>query len=536
MKYYISLFIILPSFAFAQMSKTYFNLSFEDKPEDLSSWYASYSLSVASHATELGYDVNDVMYLTPENYEKIRFGTLPKGTLAVAKAVYDDCKVDIVINRAEWFNTPQLRRMWIYYHEMAHDTFNLDHGEGGELMNAFAPSERITSMRLYNAIRDMVHYAIRYGRYEKGGYCKNGKKFYVNQNKVRPNANYGNYESKSEDHVSNGKAKKTSTYSSRSKNNSINKLDEIRKLSNSALEKYNNGDLDGAIEDSNKAISIDKSMLKSERRTFISDQTYANRGFYLSKKNEIDKALEDYNTAIEMNPGNIFAHHYRGTIKQFKKDYYGAISDYSTAYNLNKEDDKYGSNLNQSKVKLLLGDSEGAILGYKASLDRYPKGSLSSLYVIFKDLGRTEELKEIGDKIMSLPVYKDQLTVLDDLLYEESINQNHDQIINICNKMLSIANNLNIEESQIEKQYELYSKIAMSNALLEDYYDGISAFSKAFELNPISKNILLRGSIKFRLGDINGACSDWNKGIQIDDDDVDLKNKYLKVIEENCKK
>tara|TARA_B100001057_G_scaffold329763_1_gene330146 strand:- start:63 stop:629 length:567 start_codon:yes stop_codon:yes gene_type:complete len=65
--------------------------------------------------------------------------------------------------------------MWVYYHEMAHDTFNLNHGEGGELMNANVPNDKITSLRLYNAIRDMVRYAVKYGRYERGdGLCENG--------------------------------------------------------------------------------------------------------------------------------------------------------------------------------------------------------------------------------------------------------------------------------------------------------------------------------------------------------------------------
>ena len=58
---------------------------------------------------------------------------------------------------------------------MAHDAFNLDHGEGGELMNAYVPNDKITSLRLYNAIRDMVRYAVKYGKYEKArGFCDNG--------------------------------------------------------------------------------------------------------------------------------------------------------------------------------------------------------------------------------------------------------------------------------------------------------------------------------------------------------------------------
>ena len=97
------------------------------------------------------------------------------------------------------------------------------------------------------------------------------------------------------------------------KNNSQKKKtikeNEVINLTNSALQKYNNGDLDGAIEDSNKAISIDKSISNDERTAIINDQMYANRGFYLAKKQEFDKAIKDYNTAIEIN-SKIFLHNY----------------------------------------------------------------------------------------------------------------------------------------------------------------------------------------------------------------------------------
>ena len=176
MKMLILLLLIVPVVCFAQESKMFFNLALEDKPRDLSNWFASWYLSVASHISEMGLDPSDHMYITPENETRtIRFGTLPSGTLAVAQQVYNDCNIDILINSKDWFNTYQQKRMWVYYHEMAHDAFNLDHGEGGELMNAYVPNDKITSLRLYNAIRAMVRYAVRNGKYERGtGFCSSG--------------------------------------------------------------------------------------------------------------------------------------------------------------------------------------------------------------------------------------------------------------------------------------------------------------------------------------------------------------------------
>ena len=192
MKNIFLLFIILPVFAFSQQSssKQWFELGFLDKPADLDMWYANYTFLVIAIANEMGYNHSKVKYLTPENFNNIRFGTLPEGKLAQARAVNNDCRIEIVINRNEWFKASQEERMWIYYHEMAHDTFNLDHGEGGELMNPYAPNNRITKQRLYLAIKNMIQYAIKFGKYNKGlafgsisGYCENGNVRYVSENR-----------------------------------------------------------------------------------------------------------------------------------------------------------------------------------------------------------------------------------------------------------------------------------------------------------------------------------------------------------------
>tara|TARA_B110000879_G_scaffold176697_1_gene230791 strand:- start:459 stop:1064 length:606 start_codon:yes stop_codon:yes gene_type:complete len=181
---------MIPMFVFSQSSKQWFSMGFSDKPEDLEMWYANYTFLVISVAKELGYKHDAVTFFTPENFDNIRFGTLPQGLLAQAQAVNNDCRIEIVINKSEWFKASQEKRMWIYYHEMAHDTFNLDHGEGGELMNPYSPTNRISRQRLYFAIRNMVKYAIKYGKYNNGkafgsllGYCENGKVRYLSINR-----------------------------------------------------------------------------------------------------------------------------------------------------------------------------------------------------------------------------------------------------------------------------------------------------------------------------------------------------------------
>jgi len=329
------------------------------------------------------------------------------------------------------------------------------------------------------------------------------------------------------------KESKSSSISNSSKKKSSNKEIEVRKLTNTALEKYNNGDLDGAIEDSNKAISIDKSILRSERTTDSPDQTYANRGFYLAKKGELDKSIEDYNTAIDINPENVYAYHYRGTIKKFKKDNYGAISDFSKAFQLNKEVDKYQSNLISSNLKLELGDINGAIIGFNESIASHPEIAYLALYRIYKDLERFEESKEMASKILLLPPNESQLYVLyDNATPYFNDKKNASKVISIAEQMIRIRKDLSLDETETE-----YNILGWGKRETGDYYGAISAYTKALEINPQSPNNRGgMGTAKFYLGDISGACSDWNTAIKMENISEDSKEHYQKFINENCNK
>ena len=48
---------------------------------------------------------------------------------------------------------------------------------------------------------------------------------------------------------------------------------------------------------------------------------------------------------------------------------------------------------------------------------------------------------------------------------------------------------------------------------LEDYYGAIADYTKAIEIDPNYSYVYSnRGNAKQRLGDLDGACSDWRKG------------------------
>ena len=60
--------------------------------------------------------------------------------LALAWGMFDDCRVQIQVNPNEWHKADNVRRLWIIYHELCHDVFNLEHECGIALMNPTIPA------------------------------------------------------------------------------------------------------------------------------------------------------------------------------------------------------------------------------------------------------------------------------------------------------------------------------------------------------------------------------------------------------------
>ena len=343
-------------------------------------------------------------------------------------------------------------------------------------------------------------------------------------------------------------AEKTKNQSSKSsiKNSSqkkkTNKEIEVVNLTSSALQKYNNGDLDGAIDDSNKAISIDKSISNNERTSKINDQMYANRGYYLMQKREFDKALNDYSTSIDFNPKNIFAYHYRGTTKKLKEDFYGAISDFSTAYKLNKEKDEYGSNLELSEIKYNLGDVKGAIEGYMLSIPIYPTDAYYHLVNIFAVEKMAEKFFEMFEKLMEQPAHQYQLNAIHRLIvlqlnkFKDRTTEQNLFLIDLADEMITIADKLGVLPKGSDFNWTAYNVLGSAKRDTGDYYGAIAAYTKAIEINPSPENIGGMGTTKFYLGDKKGACEDWNKAINKENISDDSKEHYQKFINENCNK
>jgi Flp pilus assembly protein TadD len=104
---------------------------------------------------------------------------------------------------------------------------------------------------------------------------------------------------------------------------------------NRGIDRYKNGDLDGAIEDFTNASKLNSRDPK----------IFNNRGIALKTKGEIDKAIADYDKAIKLNSHYAKAYDNRGNARKINGDYNGAIEDYNKAIELDSQDPSAFNNL-----------------------------------------------------------------------------------------------------------------------------------------------------------------------------------------------
>jgi protein O-mannosyl-transferase len=122
---------------------------------------------------------------------------------------------------------------------------------------------------------------------------------------------------------------------------------------------------DRALEDFNKAIELKPNYTDA----------YLNRGFVFMDEKRYDRALEDFNKAIELKPNYAKAYYNRGNVFWDEKKYDRAIEDYSKAIELNPNYSE--AYVNRGLAEFYFGKKDtacidlkqAASLGYQPALD-----------------------------------------------------------------------------------------------------------------------------------------------------------------------
>ena len=116
---------------------------------------------------------------------------------------------------------------------------------------------------------------------------------------------------------------------------------------------------------------------------------YFNRAYDKAQRGDYYGAISDYTKAIEINPNDSEAFYNRGNAKDELKDYYGAISDYTKAIEINPQYENAYNNRGFTKSNGLK-DYYGAISDYTKAIEINPNYPYA-----YKNRGIAKEL--IGD-------------------------------------------------------------------------------------------------------------------------------------------
>ena len=255
-------------------------------------------------------------------------------------------------------------------------------------------------------------------------------------------------------------------------------MDDFIDNFHSLLENYASVD-SSETEDANKTEST-KAPLVSFGQTA---EEYFNSGYDKAQAKDFYGAISDYNKAIEINPNYANVYYNRGISKYNLKDFNGAISDFNKAIELNPNLDVAYNNRGISKSDLK--DYYGAISDYTKAIEINPNYANA-----YNNRGLSKHnLKDFNGAISD---------------YTKAIELNP----NLADAYYSRGN---------------------SKSDLKDYYGAIADYTKAIELSPNYAQAYNSRSIsKESLGDLNGACEDARKAIGLGD------KTSVKWVSENC--
>jgi tetratricopeptide (TPR) repeat protein len=100
--------------------------------------------------------------------------------------------------------------------------------------------------------------------------------------------------------------------------------------------------------------------------------TYSNRGIILANHGELDKAIEDQNTAIALDPDSARAHVNRGNVYYRSNRHNEAVADYNQAITLSKGQ-LAPAYFNRAKSHLALGETDAAAKDFQQAATLEPE-------------------------------------------------------------------------------------------------------------------------------------------------------------------
>ena len=199
-------------------------------------------------------------------------------------------------------------------------------------------------------------------------------------------------------------------------------------------------------------------------------EDYFSLGLTLYQQGDLEKAIDVYDQAIELNPYSVRAYNNRGNVKRALRDSEGAIADYDRAVALNPQSAEAYNNRGNAKQDL--GDHQGAMADYDQTIALNPQSAEA-----YNNRGNAKQ--NLGDSLGAIADY-DRAVAL--------------------NPQYAIA----------------YNNRGIVKRALDDPHGAMTDYDQAIALNPQSAEAYNnRGNVKRALGDSQGAIADYGQAIAL---------------------
>jgi tetratricopeptide (TPR) repeat protein len=229
------------------------------------------------------------------------------------------------------------------------------------------------------------------------------------------------------------------------------------------------------------------------------------KGAVYHEKGQVDKAISEYNKAIEIDPTFVWAYVNRGNVYEDNSEYDQAISEYNKALKINSK--LAAAYFNRGFVYDKKGEYDKAIADYNMAIKINPK--LADAYhnrgVIYFWKGQFDQAISDYTKAIEINPRKAESYHSRGLAY--SRKGQFDQAISDYTKAIEIN----------PRYAEVYFDRGLDYHEARRHYDkAIADYTKAIEINPrYAKAYDSRGYTYYVKGNKKKACSDWKRACEL---------------------
>jgi tetratricopeptide (TPR) repeat protein/S1-C subfamily serine protease len=266
------------------------------------------------------------------------------------------------------------------------------------------------------------------------------------------------------------------------------------------------------------SITIENDLIRTNPEWFF----HVIRGLSKEKIGDNQGALQDFNSAIELNPNGDGFYGFRGLVKIKTGDYQGALKDANRSIELSPNNDL--NYMTRAIIKLVLKDGQGALKDADRSIKLDPRNPENHNIrgVVRSQLG--DNKNAIDDYSKAIELNPKNANYYASRAGSKYTLRDNKGALDDSNKAIGIDRN-------IELAYSIRGK---AKSALGDKQGAIADFNRSIELNPNSSDgYVNRSIIKAELGDKQSAIKDMAKAAELfrQQGQMDLATKAMSIVE-----